>query len=218
MKELDGLPAVLRLPDEVKLLILQYALTCPNGLHSDRWPGFKGYQVDKVAGINSTISRLIPEALYSCNEVVIKPYAEKVNEYSFTIRYPNIAQSKWVRQLELIINLGLSPNDFRCKESLHETMERQILWLVKLSRGDIGFQRLQTLLIAFPYMSKEHPEYAYNRVLVKFCNILKDYGPLEFVADKLEIFVEPKLYEYQKEVRDNARHELLCLLTLKTRN
>jgi hypothetical protein len=115
---------LLRLPDEILLHILSYALTFSNGIHGDRWPLLKQARVDKLALVNRKFLSMTPEALYASNKVIVKPappkrqsisgadvrtpsdYERFCNRWCLLTTYPTVKHSHWVSKLEYSLNLA----------------------------------------------------------------------------------------------------------------
>jgi hypothetical protein len=173
-----------RLPAEIMLEILGYALALPNGIHSERFETIKKIRVDRMSAINKSYPNVVSEALYKHNKVIIKPrHPKKMSELAPgpAITYPTVQQSKFVRQLEFVTSTGKV-----CETDPEFFLECQSSWLNDLASGELGFQNLDILRLSF--RTKDE----YCSFFAEFVEILEGIGPLRFKAKTLEIIIDGK--------------------------
>lgn len=140
-----GSRALEDLPEEIRLEVLLYAFDFPNGVHSDRYLNLKQARIDKFLGMRA-FARLVPEALYKHNKLVIQEGRFRTSEsmalsrYRFEFEYPGKTAARWVRSMELQISMFWS--DQASSAELHYP------WLNKLANQELGFDRLEKFKIS----------------------------------------------------------------------
>lgn len=202
-------PILETIPDEIKLGILKHYFDLRNGLHSERYPVLKQIRVDTVSCVPG-IGRLIPEALYKNNTLVIKPsiIVSKIDDQTSqdvsTIKYPPPHLNSYVKHLEFRFRTVIPTSTI----SLYQS---QIEWLKKLADGDLGFGRLKSIRIIFP-----GPRWKSSRgsPLDKFLAELETVGRIAFPVQKLDIEFDPTL-ELPGFVPCEGHPTYLCMMAHK---
>ena len=193
----DRVPSSRHLPDEVMLDVLGYALTLPNGIQGDRWESIQKSRMNKFSLLSKSIGKLVPEAIYKANKVVVKairPTTQSELRTGVLISYPTIEQSHWVRELEFepwIFGISWDTTQRDSDTKKRETTV-QVEWLQKLASGAIGFERLETLRIKFVpnRLHRADPLHNHPEYIEHFIEELEKVGPLAFKTNVLKIYLD----------------------------
>jgi hypothetical protein len=220
--------ALLQLPDEILLQIIRDTLALPNGIHSNRWALLKKVRIDNLSIVSREFSLIMPEALYTCYKIVIKPTSQQytskagANRHSlsdykayrasgFIITYPNFEHSHWVRELEYRLNLKRYSNS-------RKDVRDQISWLKKLASGTLGFSNLSIFRVVFDYNHGPGPE----QISYSPLHELEITGSLYFTTRKLEIIVNGYCHPGSEASLDrticSVRARLSKILLVKSQN
>jgi hypothetical protein len=217
-----------RLPDEVSLQILKEYLKFPRGLHSDRWLIIKRVRLDRLVGIKQ-IEHIVPEALYTQNPVVLRPYNDNMEFrnprkwHGLDIKYPARPHNTFVRNLQYHFQLKDAKTEIWAHVSdpkipLHPTVRLfQIEWLKRLGNDEFGFENLEVIGLVFE-QHKLEAEWLVYLQLHQLIQELRLVGGLQFHAKRLQIMITGHLCEGEHEPQHECAqaNELKKLITVSS--
>lgn len=222
--------ALLELPAELLIEILERVLKFPNGIDS----GHNQEALDYITTIEKNLCGTVMASAYQNNKVILKPKLDLRNEKMASDggeddgskKPPKLSilcpkgknQAEKIQELEMKIELGTS---FAiCTQTCQSILLPQIDLLARIASGELGFSRLRLLVLDFraPEGSKPHLVFrTYLDHLAAFCQLCGKFEfPLEGVHIKLESTDHPKRTKYKGEL-EGVHAALSNMLKVKPR-
>ncbi|KAF2114329.1 hypothetical protein BDV96DRAFT_660686 [Lophiotrema nucula] len=178
---------IVELPDEIKLYILGEVVQWKNPIRYDRWQTLKIIRIDPLIALHPEISRVVPEAVFKYNPLVLafkgeKAHIESSNSKSqngflrtspLSIYYPKPHVNYWVRSLELHIPMCRRGDGFR----------REVEFLRRLGSPQIGFTKLNRFELNFAHPDKWKPNVCAQCLRTTTSTYLNFYPTMETLAD-----------------------------------